>query len=88
MIVIGKNDDGYICSCTKKEVNQIGGYFYADGKVPNLNPGDQIAISELYDQLQNMANKANKLSNVVADLRDLANKLELKIPIIQDIITP
>lgn len=92
MKIIGETaDKGLLLSASKDEVaNLLGFYSEYSGRegMPDLKPGLVIKINAMYKQLRELATAHQKALETIAVLRGLADVLEIKCPVIQEISTP
>lgn len=92
MKIIGKTEqDGLLLAASEDEVAKLLGFYskYSTGDgMPDLKPGLEINVSVMYRQLKELALAHKKALDVITTLRGLADVLELKCPVIQELSTP
>ncbi len=89
MKVIGKSKDGYIFEASNYEIANLIGYYalydYKNNLGEGLKVGDEIQISKMYRQLQQLAEHQREIESVIETLKETAETLTLVPPVLNHI---
>jgi hypothetical protein len=90
MKIIGKGsrnkncEDTYLLSCTETELANLVGYYYkGDEKCPKLEVGDEINISEMYQQLYSLKFHEQDVKRIEDNLVSMLNGIRMVEPVIK-----
>lgn len=87
MKIIGATEDGVLISAKRQEVAQlIGFYYHGASGCPEIIPGLEIKVSDMYEQLKTLGNNSDTLKDVAAKLRVVADLLTLQDPVVKRIL--
>lgn len=79
MKIIARAANSFVFMATEDETAKLVGYKYDSGI--HLKIGDEINISEMYNQLYDLSSYEEELIKVQKQLRRLANKLKVPAPL-------
>lgn len=85
MKIIGKTDEGLLLSATTTEVANLIGFAYDSqlrGSGIKLEPGTEIDVAGMFNQLYKLANAQGQLAKLAAELRAYADRLEVHDPVV------
>jgi len=86
MKIAAQTEKGFLIAVETEELYRLIGFYSCyDQKKPRNHEfkiGDEIQVSAMYQQLYNLAEKQSKLTKIAAELRIVADVLELRDPVI------
>ena len=89
MKIIGQTEGGFLVSTSQDEIANLLGYYYGSAaKCPIIKPGMEIQVSKMYKQLYELAAKSDAMSKTAAELRAIADMIEVKNPLINAATKP
>jgi hypothetical protein len=87
MKIIGQQEYGWILTATNEEIaNFIGFYSSYDRNFSRPKIGDEVLVSAVYEQLKGFARAKQQLDKFAAELRNIADALEIKSPLLRKAI--
>jgi len=81
MKIIGKTKEGFILEAKAREVARLTGYYSEYTDKLKLEPGKEIQVHEMYDQLYNLSHAKKEIISVQNTLRSIANDLDEIVPV-------
>ena len=81
MKIIGKTEDGFILDVSAKEIANLIGYYSEYSDPFKVKVGDEIAISDMYRQLDALAAQDKEIQDCRNTLLQAYRHLELVSPV-------
>lgn len=89
MKIIGKAGDGFILQASGTEVANLCGFYYGGSEgCPKFEVGTDVKIAAMFSQLYKLSGRAKALKKIAADLREHADLLEAKVPVVEPFESP
>lgn len=79
MKIIGKTKSGFILEASRDEVENLMGFY---SMRTAIEVGDEIKVSEMFQQLYSLARKEESLKQFAKSLRGIADLLEISDPVV------
>ena len=84
MKIIGKTDSGLLLSATETELANLVGFYYSGSNgCPKFEPGMEIVVHQMYNQLRELKSNEVQLAQVATKLRMVADLLQLNDPVMR-----
>jgi hypothetical protein len=82
MKILGRGDEKFIVEVTRREMANLCGYYYEGAaNCPEFKVGNELKISEMFDQMYYFSIHKVGIREQIALIREYADKLELIEPI-------
>lgn len=88
MEIIGiRGRETLLLEASRDEIAKLIGYYYAtQDDCPKLEPGMQIAVSDMYHQLYHLARAQKEIETASKTLHSVANLVLIMNPLVEKVI--